>query len=214
MIAKVPEQLSVLDSKDRNVVERGAAQVIVGEYSCVFDQQSWDKSGCAGEQSDGGKRLLKDFGRAQSLRWQQRAGGSYFWTLPLEWPGGAWGFLEQVDAQNLPPPSHLTMPSSTIKEVVEKASKQREIELDPGLRGAHFEYKAGWELGWNDAKAFFVWNSSKFDREGGDRIGMLDLWARKRLIDRGTKIDRRLAREFEKGLRQGIADFEACVENL
>lgn len=203
LITKVPEQLSALDGKDGNVVERGAAQVIVGEYSCVFDGESWSKSGCAGEQSDEGKRLLRDFGRAQSLRWQQRAGGSYFWTVPLEWPGGAWGFLEQVDTKNLSLPPHL--PVGARNEAVEKAEKQRDIDLDRGLQGAHFEYRAGWKLGWNDAKAFFL---------SGGHIGMLDLWVRKRLLDRGgTKIDVRLARQFEKGLRQSIADFEVCAWN-
>ena len=80
----VSSTLVELDGKDGNVVDGGAAQVVVGEYSCVLADETWSKSqGIAKEQ------LVRDFGNAQSQRYQCRAAGSTFWTYRMDWmPGG------------------------------------------------------------------------------------------------------------------------------
>jgi aryl-phospho-beta-D-glucosidase BglC (GH1 family) len=78
IIARVPKELGELDGHDGSVVDHGAAQVVVGEYSCVLDEQSWSRVDAS--QRPG---LTNMFGQVQGERWQQRSGGSYFWTLNM-----------------------------------------------------------------------------------------------------------------------------------
>jgi len=78
LIADVPSKLSALQALAGSVVDHGAAQAIVGEYSCVIDQSSWSKA--HGSPRD---TILRQFGNAQSQTWQKSAGGSYFWTLKM-----------------------------------------------------------------------------------------------------------------------------------
>lgn len=102
-IAGVGNRLSELDGKEGNVHERGAAQIIVGEYSCVLSQESWDKKG----DEDRGA-LAHRFGRAQSIRFQEKAAGSYFWTFKMVSSICACGRPHSVTKyRNLPLPSTL-----------------------------------------------------------------------------------------------------------
>jgi hypothetical protein len=78
IIAEARTKLNVLDGKEGNVINKGAVQVIVGEYSCVMTEDSWRKAGSTSKED-----LVKQFGQAQSQRWQSRAGGSYFWTYKM-----------------------------------------------------------------------------------------------------------------------------------
>jgi hypothetical protein len=71
-------KLSELDGHDGNVVDKGAAQVIIGEYSCVLTEDSWAKA--AAHEKD---NLVREFGQAQTQRYQQRTGGSFFWTYRM-----------------------------------------------------------------------------------------------------------------------------------
>jgi hypothetical protein len=59
--AEVTTKLRELDGKDGSVIDRGASQVIVGEYSCVLTEDSWAK--CNGTSK--GECVAK-FGQAQS----------------------------------------------------------------------------------------------------------------------------------------------------
>jgi hypothetical protein len=40
---------------------------------------------------------------------------------------------------------------------------------------------------------------------GGDKIGMLDIWTKKRIVESGQA--GKLLWEFEQGFRQGVRDF-------
>lgn len=71
----VPLSLSELNGRDGNVVDRGAANVLVGEYSCVLDEQTWSKSTSAPR-----SQQENSFGNAECKRFSQRAGGACFWT--------------------------------------------------------------------------------------------------------------------------------------
>lgn len=77
IIQEVGNKMGELDSKEGSVVDKGAVNVVVGEYSCVLDGQTWGKSG--GKNDD----LVRQFGQAQSSKYQQRAAGAFFWTWKM-----------------------------------------------------------------------------------------------------------------------------------
>jgi aryl-phospho-beta-D-glucosidase BglC (GH1 family) len=93
---EVGSKLSALDGKDGSVIDRGAVNAIVGEYSCVLAEDSWAKGGGASKQE-----LVKQFGNAQSQRYQQRAGGSFMWTYRMDceyrWCRSMWETLKKAD---------------------------------------------------------------------------------------------------------------------
>lgn len=78
IIGRVSGELGELDGNQGNVVDRGAAEVVIGEYSSVMDGQTWAKVDPSQRRD-----LTIQFGREQSRRWQARAGGSYFWTYKM-----------------------------------------------------------------------------------------------------------------------------------
>lgn len=217
IIYEVHSKLSELDGKDGSVFDRGAAQVIVGEYSCVLDSSTWARA--HGTQKD---QLVKQFGEAQSHRYQHRAGGCMFWTYRMDWmPGGEWGFRQMIEQHCLCVPACLTLLAAEVKNRLSQAQSQKAQRKNktvaahcnywdttyPGTY-EHWRFEQGWELGLNDAATFFgMRGRQKLD--GGDKIGMLDLWCLKRLRESGQSGTS--VWEFEQGLRQGIRDFGECV---
>ena len=71
-------KLNALDGRDGSVIDHGAAQVVVGEYSCVLAEECWGKCG-----GDSKESMVKRFGQAQAQRHQDRSGGSFFWTYRM-----------------------------------------------------------------------------------------------------------------------------------
>ncbi|KAK4541399.1 hypothetical protein LTR36_008000 [Oleoguttula mirabilis] len=208
---EVQHKLSALDGKDGSVVDHGAAQAVVGEYSCVLGEDTWARG--QGAPKD---QLIQQFGNAESTRFQQRAGGSFFWTYKMDWmPGGEWGFKNMTEKQAIVPPPSLTL--SDVPSRVQHAQGQQG-QLKQNAVGAHSHYwdtnhpgqyehwrfEQGWDLGFGDAAAFFGMRSQG-GVQGGDKIGMLDLWVLKRLRDSGQ--GGKLVWEFEQGLRQGVKNF-------
>lgn len=217
IIYEVHSKLAELDSKDGSVVDRGAGQVIVGEYSCVLAEETWSKAhGTAKEQ------IVRGLGDAQSQRYQRRAGGCFFWTYRMDWmPGGEWGFRQMNDRHALTPPASLTVSASDVKSRISNAQEQKEQRKrqtvsshcnywDTNYPGhyEHWRFEQGWDLGFNDAMAFCGMRP-QHGHDGGDKIGMLDLWCLKRLRESGQSSG--LAWEFEHGLRQGVRDLYECV---
>lgn len=207
-------KLGPLDGKDGSVNDRGAVQVVVGEYSCVLTEDSWAKCNDSSREE-----CVQNFGRAQSKRWQHRAGGSFFWTWKMDWmPGGEWGFKAQSDAGNIVPPKLATMSSHDRASMLEKAKSERDSRLhntfqqhvgywsrtDPGGRYEHEKYEYGWKIGYSDAMAFFEGRATP-----GDKIGMLELWILKRVKESGYR--RGFTWLFEQGLRKGIHEFYDAV---
>ncbi|OCK74292.1 glycoside hydrolase family 5 protein [Lepidopterella palustris CBS 459.81] len=224
IISEVGTKLGVLDGKEGSVIDRGAVQVIVGEYSCVLTEDSWAKSG-----GDAKSDLVKRFGQAQSTRYQQRAGGSYFWTYKMDWlPGGEWGFSAQTTNGSItsPPPSRLA--PSDISTRISTAAAQRDTLMQrtvaahvnywdataPGTSFEHWRFENGWKVGFADASAFFGLRASgalseEQTRQGADRIGCVEIWVLKRVRESGMRGG--FVWEFEQGVRQGIRDFYLVV---
>jgi aryl-phospho-beta-D-glucosidase BglC (GH1 family) len=212
--SEVPTKLQELDGKEGSVVDRGAVQVIVGEYSCVLTEDSWAK--CNGTSKE---ECVANFGHAESKRWQDRAGGSFFWTWKMDWmPGGEWGFVAQTEAKNIVPPKHSTLSQQDRVARLQKAIKERDARLhgaldqhvgywkraDPNGKYEHEKYEYGWKVGYQDAFAFLEGRDTP-----GDKIGMPEMWILKRLRD--SRYRGGFTWLFEQGLRKGIQDFESAT---
>lgn len=215
IIQEVGTKLGQLDGKEGSVIDRGAVQTIVGEYSCVLTEDSWAKSDGVPKEE-----LVKQFGTAQSQRYQQRSGGSYFWTWKMDWmPGGEWGFKAQTDAKNILPPQQVLLAAEEKDRRLNKARSEQEARkqqayrqhvdywksVDPNGTYEHEKYAYGWHVGYSDATAFLNGCGSQ-----GDRIGMLELWVLKRLRESGYRGG--FTWLFEQGLRKGISDFYSAVD--
>lgn len=214
IIGEIPSKLEELNDKEGSVIDRGAVQVIVGEYSCVLTEDSWANSnGVPKEQ------LVTQFGQTQSHRWQQRAGGSFFWTWKMDWmPGGEWGFKAQTDAGNIVPPRFTNMSAEEKSKLVEKGRHERDGRMqesvqqhidywnhtDPNGHYDHDKFIHGWKVGYRDALSFFEGRDTQ-----GDKIGFLEMWCLKRLRESGYRGG--FTWLFEQGLRKGIQDYYAVV---
>ena len=217
IIYEVHSKLSELDGKDGSVCDRGAAQVVVGEYSCVLDNSSWEKA--HGTPKD---QLVKQLGEAQSQRYQHRSGGSMFWTYRIDWmPGGEWGFRQMTEQCSVCIPSSLALSAAEVKNRAAQAANQKAQRKSRTVSAhcnywdttypgnyEHWRFEKGWDTGFSDATAFFEMRGQQ-GRDGGDKIGMLDLWCLKRLRESGQTGS--FVWEFEQGLRQGVRDFADCV---
>jgi len=220
IIKEVPAVLSPLDGKQGSVVDRGAVQVIVGEYSNALSEDSWEKAGDTPREE-----LVKMFGASQSLRYQDHAGGAFFWAWEMDWmPGGEWGFKAQSNPENrmIFPPRHaftherdmlnlLVRAQSRKDERMSRAVDQHHAyyeHLAPNVPAEHWMYENGWKVGYQDAYAFFEGFGTEAVR-WGNKIGSLELWVLKRVRESGFRGT--FVWEFEQGVRRGINDFNAVA---
>ncbi|KAF2210973.1 glycoside hydrolase family 5 protein [Cercospora zeae-maydis SCOH1-5] len=218
-IGEAWERLRELEGKEGSVHDRGAAQVVVGEYSCVLAEEAWQKGNGATKEE-----LVTKFGNAQSQRFQHRAGGSFFWTYKMDWmPGGEWGFQQMTDQGAILPPPSLTLAQEDVLTRTANARSQCDgrkgntwgthchywDSTHPG-HYEHWRFEKGFEQGWNDALAFFNYKAQHCASRGGDKIGMLDLWVLKRLCESGQG-GQQFAWEWEVGFRQGVGAFYEAV---
>ncbi|PVH87315.1 glycoside hydrolase family 5 protein [Cadophora sp. DSE1049] len=224
IIGRLGAELEELNGKEGSLVDRGEAQLIIGEWSCVLDGQTWSR--VQPEEKDG---LVTQFGRTQSQKWQQRAGGSYFWTYKMDWmDGGEWGFAEQSKKWNITPPQYLMLPAQEVRnrigtaearrgELAQTARQNHDNYWNQAAPGKHFEhqlYSEGWNVGFSDALRFFGMRSEgvlggNVAAEGGDRIGCLEIWVKKRLLESGQRGD--FVWIWEQGFRAGVGGFNQCV---
>lgn len=220
IISRIPSELSELNSRAGSLSNKGEAQLIIGEYSCVLDGQTWGRS-----RPEEKGYLVQQFGHAQSQKWHEKSGGSYFWTWKMQWmDGGEWGFVEQTKKRNILPPQCLTLSAQEVQSRSENAhGKRQELhnqargihegywnQTSPGQQFQHELYSEGWDVGFSDAGAFFGMKSQQRSRtEGGDKIGMLEVWVKKRLLESGQRGE--FVWEWEQGFRAGIGAFYSAA---
>lgn len=70
---KIPELFTKIDASHRKLTS-----VVVGEWSCVLGEKSWEK---VGKEERGS--LTKKYGVVQSRRWYEETSGSFFWTWKM-----------------------------------------------------------------------------------------------------------------------------------
>lgn len=129
-------------------------------------------------------------------------------------PGGEWGFVQQ--SPNVPAPSPSFLSQQDVQSRAQQADSQREgmfraaidghvkywNQTSPNQQFEHWRYETGWNAGFSDARAFFA---GRQGRDGGDKIGALELWVRKRVVESG--MGGGYVWEFEQGIRKGVQDF-------
>lgn len=208
-----PQQ--IISRVPKDMVDTSGTSIIVGEYSCVLDGQTWSKCN-----ADEKPAHVRDFGHAQSHAWQSKTSGSYFWTLKMDWmDGGEWGFVEQAKKGNITPPAYMLLSNQEVQDRA-SAAQGRKGQLAsearrgheeywngaaPGKKMDHARFSDGWSLGFEDAAAFFTMRCKEGVRSGGDKIGCLELWVRKRVGEGRQQGE--FEWEFEQGVRAGIVGF-------
>lgn len=221
IIQRVKGELGEVKQREGRVVDRGEAQVVVGEWSCVMSEETWARVPAAEREA-----YTREFGLAQSRQWQERAGGAFFWTMKMGWmDGGGWGFVEQTRKGNITPPPWLLLSLDEVRrqaqaaegrraELAETARRSHEAywtRTAPRRRFEHQLYSEGWEVGFSDALSFFTARAEGrlAGGAGGDKIGLLEVWVKKRLRESGER--GRSPWEWEHGMRAGVAALYAEV---
>lgn len=177
--------------------------VIVGEYSCVLDGQTWDKSCC-----DRNVKVV-EYGQAQSRLFDTKAMGSYFWTYKFKWgDGGEWGFVSMVNKGAIPTRS--TNPNrvpdeNEFKQALESAYNSHCSywqAQSPNTPFEHWRFKEGFTTGWNDSLAFLQVDNS--------RIGRVVAWRSFRLKEHThTKGASQYLWQWEHGFNEALAYFRS-----
>jgi hypothetical protein len=162
---------------------------------------------------------------------------SHRFTFQSWMPGGEWGFRQQVSNNAIPPPAHAATLHDTVQQLLDHAVKSRDNlkyaaisehknywdGAAPGQYFEHDRFSVGWSLGYNDSLTFFGYRCNHIPsgtiRDGGDKIGLRDLWIKRRekeyeaseVQTHGQTVDKSYFWEFCHGLQRGIQDFERSV---
>ncbi|EEA27622.1 hypothetical protein EYB25_001393 [Talaromyces marneffei] len=226
IIERVKTSLGDITKNQGSIASRKTTlAVYIGEYSCTMDGKTWSKV-----DAEHRPALTQQFGRAQTNKWQDVTSGSAFWTLKMNWmDGGDWGFKKQVKTGAVVPPRGLTFSFDKIKTKCREANACKEQLRTTALtqhanywdkkssstKYEHRRYERGYDLGFSDAIAFLC---SRIEGKlpntcqvaGGDRIGALELWIGKRMIE-AEQLGSSFGWEWEHGYRKGVTDFEKLV---
>jgi hypothetical protein len=136
--------------------------------------------------------------------------------------GGEWGFVQQTNFSNISPPPFLLLCNSDISSRINNAQSQRDSlkssavtahvnywsQTSPGQYFEHWRFGEGYDVGFSDATTFFEMrmNGGLSNRGcGADKIGCLEIWIKKRMLESGQQGD--YVWEWEQGLRKGVTDF-------
>lgn len=218
IIDHVSQELLELTAHHGKVVSQGTAvDVFIGEYSCYMNDQSWNHMDTLEQDS-----LTKSFGQQQIKQWTSKACGSAFYRFKSSGACGVgFDFEHQVNTGSIPAPAWLAIPRDQIHTKAEQAKSQKPqlqnkfLSQTSGSVSPHGRrrFSLGWDLGFSDAQCFFT--AMAYDvipghRDGGDRIGALDLWVRKR-VNEASCLGEDLDVEWENGLRTGVDDFYKAV---
>ncbi|CAD1812556.1 Cellulase (glycosyl hydrolase 5) family protein [Candida parapsilosis] len=174
---------------------------IVGEWSCVLDQQTWDHT--KGNRDD----LVVKYGQHELQAIEKRASGSYFWTFKFQsGNGGEWDFKTMTDKGALKPfPKPSNPPSDDqFKQAVDNATNNHANywkDQDPKGKYEPDLFKDGFSTAWKDADSFAKFNAS--------RIGRKEALKRSRLLEAlaNKKGSQKNIWEWEQGYDEGLKEF-------
>ncbi|KAI5954283.1 EXG3 [Candida jiufengensis] len=184
-----------------NLTDNGkGVDFIIGEWSCVLDQQTWDKT--KGNRDE----LVVKYGQTQLQIFDQRSSGSYFWTFKFQsGNGGEWDFKTMTNKGALkPPPKPQNPPSNDqLNQALDNAYNNHVNywkQQDPNGKYEPELFKDGFSIAWKDADAFAKFN--------GSRIGRKEALKRSRLLETiNSKGSSKFFWEWEQGYDEGIKEF-------
>lgn len=141
----------------------------------------------------------------------------------MEWmDGGEWGFFAMTKQNAIRAPSRFGIEFGDVggrlneangrKEGLKQAAVDGHVafwnQQSPGQVFEHWRFGVGWDGGFEDAVAFFGARAGGLvgggARRGGDGIGVVEGWVRKRLGESGQQGG--FVWEWEQGFRRGIKD--------
>lgn len=174
---------------------------IIGEYSCVIDGQSWDRSN-----GDRDQKVI-EYGQTQSRLFRERSMGSYFWTFKFQWgDGGEWGFVPMVNRGAIP------TRSITPNRIPDEGEFNRVLDgcynshcnywqsQSPGTKYEHWRFKDGFTTGWFDCMAFLQFGNSK--------IGRLVSWQNSRKMEHiNARGESQYIWQWEHGFNEAVGYF-------
>lgn len=127
--------------------------IIVGEYSCVLDTQSWDKS-----QGASRDELVKQYGQTESQLFKKLTMGAFFWTYKFKFgDGGEWGFVPMCERECLTNGQCKALSDGDLYATLEQKFSEHCSYWDSQNGNAkyeHWRYKEGFITGCNDSLAF------------------------------------------------------------
>lgn len=134
VVEKLLQSLSEVDKDEEPSkgisLDDGASAVIVGEYSCALDPETWEKQ-------EGGdvEAIKKAFGNKQGEYFSSKAGGAYFWTLKMDWmDGGDWGFVEQTKTGAVLAPIWLSFTKEEVQGRTQNADSKAKSLKDAAVK--------------------------------------------------------------------------------
>ena len=171
------------------------ADFVVGEFSCVLDEQTWSKTN--GDRQEWAKK----FGNEQINVFRNVASwGWFFWTLQFQWgDGGEWGFVPQVNNGAIPVrnKSSISIDPVRIQEII---SEHVKYWNGKGDRFEHERFEAGIKQAAEDIQ--------NFDHFDHSRIGRIRSWMITRRAQHIQQYgDSEFIWEWEQGYQRGISEF-------
>lgn len=192
---------SICDDMSHSVnFPKHEADYVVGEFSCVLDSQTWDKT--KGARDD----LVKKFGNNEVRQFCQVASwGWFFWTLQFKYgDGGEWGLVPMVNKGAIPrrPKDGFRKPDDNeIENIVKEhinywqdkgGDKMEHRRFEDGLRGA-------------------IADIESFDKFNNSRLGRWHSWSVQRgmqyIQDQGES---EYQWEWEQGYQRALDEFNKC----
>lgn len=175
---------------------------IIGEYSCVLDGQTWDKSNVDRNQK------VVEYGQTQSKLFKERSMGSYFWTFKFQWgDGGEWGFVPMINRGSIPTRSIIpnrVPDENEFNKVLDGSFNNHNNywqSQSPNTTFEHWRFKEGFTTGWFDCLAFL-----KF---GNSRIGRLVAWKSSRLKEHiNARGSSSYLWQWEHGFNEAVGYFK------
>lgn len=193
----------------------GEVDIMVGEFSCVMDGNSWSLN----DRDPKGSReeIVHEFGNRECQHFNERACAYYFWTYKFKYGrGGEWDFREMQEKGCLDTgfksmsqlyPSDRHADDNYYNEQYHQMLQQRLgahmgywNSQDPNRDWQHWRFEDGFKVGWLDSLAFDKFNHSQIGRKAAwrktreqqhvaERGGQGELWV------------------FGQGFNQGVEAF-------
>ncbi|CDK28504.1 unnamed protein product [Kuraishia capsulata CBS 1993] len=174
------------------------ADIMVGEFSCVLDGQTWDKT--SGDRNE----LVKRYGKRQIELFRQRTCGYYFWSYKFQHgDGGEWGFRAMCPN---------AIPQYRLKGIPSENDMQNELNSklndhanywnsqNSNEKYEHWRYEDGFRKAYQDSVEFANFNASQ--------IGRKVAWTDARKADHiKAKGNSNFVWEWEQGFESGLAWF-------